>query len=119
VVVAEIEPERVAANAPRERESTPRPSAAAQALGLVVADLSEAQKAELKVRGGVRVEAATEAAARAGLREGDIVLAIANSEVASVREFEAALAKLDRSTPISVLFRRGEWAQYALIRPAR
>jgi serine protease Do len=119
VVVAEIEPERVAANAPRERESTPRPSAAAQALGLVVADLSEAQKAELKVRGGVRVEAATEAAARAGLREGDIVLAIANSEVASVREFEAALAKLDRSKPISVLFRRGEWAQYALIRPAR
>ena len=32
---------------------------------------------------------------------------------------EAALARLDRTKPVSVLFRRGEWAQYAIIRPGR
>jgi serine protease Do len=60
-----------------------------------------------------------EAAARAGLREGDIILALANTEVASVKEFDAAIAKLDKNKPLNVLFRRGEWTQYAVIRVAR
>jgi serine protease Do len=92
---------------------------AAQALGLTVSELGEAQKKELRIRGGVRVEAAVEAAARAGLREGDVILAIANVEVASLRDFDAVLARTDKSKPIQVLFRRGDWAQYAVIRPAR
>ncbi|MBX9834900.1 MAG: PDZ domain-containing protein, partial [Burkholderiaceae bacterium] len=58
-------------------------------------------------------------AARAGLHEGDVILAIANTEVSSLKEFDAALAKADKNKPLNVLFRRGEWAQYALIRPAR
>ena len=68
---------------------------------------------------GVKVDAATDAAARAGLREGDVIVAIANVEVASIKEFDAAVAKVDRSKPVNVLFRRGEWAQYAVIRLAR
>jgi serine protease Do len=68
-----------------------------------------AQKKELKVRAGVRVDAASEAAARAGIREGDVILAIANTEVGGVKEFEAAVAKLDKSKPVNVLFRRGDW----------
>jgi len=44
---------------------------------------------------------------------------LANSEVLSVKDFEAVLGKVDKSKTLSVLFRRGEWAQYALIRPAR
>ena len=77
------------------------------------------QKKELKLRGGVRVDAASDAAARAGLREGDVILAIANAEVANVKDFEAAVARADKGKPVNVLFRRGEWAQYALIRPSR
>ena len=122
VTVAELEPDKPARPATTREEPTPKPSsasAAAKALGLLVNELGDAQKKELKLRGGVRVEAATEAAARAGLREGDVVLAVGNLEVANVKEFDAALAKADKSKPISVLFRRGEWAQYALIRPAR
>ncbi len=117
VQIAEIEPER-----PTRRtaapEETPRASAAVQALGLAVSELSDAQKKELKVQGGVRVDSATEAAARSGLREGDVILAIGNTEVATVREFEAVAARLDRSKPIPVLLRRGEMATYLLIRPA-
>ena len=58
-------------------------------------------------------------AARAGMRPGDVVLAIANTEVASVKDFEAALAKADQSKPVNVLVRRDEWAQYLLIRPQK
>ena len=67
----------------------------------------------------MRVDAAVEAAARAGLREGDVLVAIANVEINSVKEFEAAVAKIDKSKAVNVLFRRGEWAQYAVIRPGR
>ena len=91
----------------------------AQSMGLVVSDLTEAQKKELKVRGGVRIETAGEAPARAGLQQGDVILAIANTEIAQVKDFENAMNKLDKSKPFTVLFRRGDVAQFALIRPAK
>jgi serine protease Do len=48
-----------------------------------------------------------------------VIVAIANMEIASVKEFDAAVAKIDKAKPINVLFRRGDWAQYTLIRPNR
>ncbi len=118
VTVAELESD-ITAKRGGEREEKPRQSSAAQSLGLVVADLTAQEKRDLKLKGGVRVQSASDAAARAGLREGDVIVGIANTEVASVKEFEAVVAKADRSRPVNVLFRRGEWAQYALIRPSR
>ena len=118
VVIAEVEAEK-----PARKTSAPEPKAPAagpaQAVGLAVSELTEAQKKELKIKGGVKVDAVEGAAARAGLREGDVILQVANTEVSSVKEFESALAKADRSKSLNMLFRRGEWAQYALIRPTR
>ena len=116
VTIGEFEAEKPVAR--KAQEDKPR-TAAAAALGLTVTELTEAQKKELKLKGGVRVESAVEAAARAGLREGDVILALSNVEIGSVREFEALLSKLDKGKPVNVLFRRGEWAQYAVIRPQR
>ena len=118
VTVAEVEAEKPArrVSAP---EAKPPVTGAAQVLGLAVSELTEAQKKELKIKGGVKVDTVDGGAARAGLREGDVILAIANLEVISVKEFEAALAKVDKSKPVNVLYRRGEWAQYAVIRPTR
>jgi len=118
ITVAEIEPDSVATRK-NDRDDKPRSSSAAQSLGLVVTELTAAQKKELKLKGGVRVDAATEAAARAGLREGDVILSVANVETLSVKDFEQALAKADRSKVISVLFRRGDWTQLATLRPGR
>ncbi len=118
VVIGEVEPDKVAKKTP-DREEKPKASTAATVLGLGVSELTEVQKKELKVKGGVKVDTATEASARAGLREGDVIVAIANAEILSVKDFEATLTKIDKSKPVNVLFRRGEWAQYALIRPAR
>jgi serine protease Do len=121
VTIAEIEPDKPAKRAADRDEPAPKPSvsAAAKSLGLAVSDLTDAQKKELKLKGGVKVDTASDAAARAGLREGDIILAVGNSDVANTREFESAIGKADKSKALSVLFRRGDWAQYALIRPAR
>ncbi len=118
ITIAEIEPDQPARK-PVEKEDARPTSNAGKGLGLGVSELTPAQKKELKLKGGVRVDTATEGAARAGLKEGDVIVAVANLEVTSVKEFEAAVAKADKTKPVSVLVRRGEWAQYALIRPAR
>jgi serine protease Do len=118
VTVAEIEAEKPAAKVVA-KEDKAKGSAAGQAYGLAVSDLTEAQKKELGVKGGVRVEAAVESAARAGLREGDVILQIANSEILGLKDFESTVGKHDKSKALNVLFRRGEWTQYALIRPSK
>jgi len=117
VTIAEIEPDKVAVKT-TDREERAKASSAGQQVGLTVTELPDAQKKELKLKGGVLVSAAVDGAARAGLREGDIILAIANTEVSGVKDFDAILGKVDKSKTLSVLYRRGEWAQYALIRPA-
>ena len=118
VVIAEVEPEKTVrkASAPEPKAPVAGPG---QVFGLAVSELPEALKKELKVKGGVKVDTAEGGAARAGLREGDVILAVANTEVSTVKEFDAVLVKADKSKAVNVLFRRGEWAQYALIRPQR
>ncbi len=117
VVVAELEPERPEARAAAP-EPTPVPSSnAVQSLGLTLAELSADEAKALKVRGGVRVMGVTGPATRAGLREGDVIVAVANTEVTSVKDVEAVLARLEKNKPVNLLLRRGEWAQYAVVRP--
>jgi serine protease Do len=119
VTVAEFEAEKPVASSSAPKEEKPKSSPAAKSVGLQVSDLTDAQKKELKVKGGVKVDAVADSAARAGLREGDVIVQIGNIDVANVREFEAAVAKIDKSKPIPVLARRGELATYLVIRPAR
>jgi serine protease Do len=118
VVIAELETDKLAAK-PAAREEKPKASNAAQVFGLVVADLSEAQKKERGLKGGVRVEAASDASGRAGLREGDVIVAVGNVEVSNVKEFDGVIARADKSKALSVLFRRGEWTQFAILKPGK
>lgn len=105
-------------NSIEKNEGEPSWAAKITHLGLSLSDLTEAQKKEARVRAGVRVHAVVDAAARAGIREGDLILAVANNEVSSFQVFESLMARIDKTRPVSVLIRRGDSAQYVLIRPA-
>jgi serine protease Do len=117
VTVAEFEPEKPI-RPTVQKEEKPKSSPAAQSVGLAVSDLTDAQKKDLKIRGGVRVEAVAEGAARAGIREGDVIVQVANADVNNVREFDATLGRIDKSKPIAVLLRRAELVTYLVIKPA-
>ena len=114
IMVGEFEPDRTAQKASPEKATPPN---AAQLLGLTVSDLTDALKKELNLKGGVRVDAVADPALKAGIREGDVVVQVANTEVADVKAFTQLLTRLDKNKPINVLLRRGEWAQYTVIRP--
>lgn len=118
VIIAELEADKPAKKA-ADKAGKPKAAGTSQLLGLTVSELTEEQRKELKIKGGVRVESATEGAARAGLREGDVIVAVANVEVDSVKSFETVVGKLDKAKPVVVLVRRGDMAQYAVIRPVR
>ncbi len=115
VTIAEIESEKTEAKAVAPAPKA-KPSTVTQAYGLTVSELTDSQRKELKIKAGVAVEAVTDAAARAGLAEGDIILQLDSTEVASVKDVEAILAKHDRAKPLVVLYRRGDWTQYTLMR---
>ena len=115
VNVAEFEPD-----APTRAASAAGPAGPARsALGLTVSELSDAQRRELKLKHGVRVEAVEGAAARAGLREGDVILALDNVEISDVKQFLAVATKAEKARAVSVMVRRGEWVNYLVIRPGR
>ena len=118
VAVVEFDPPTTTTSRRPSAPDAAKSTAPMSALGLAVADLTDAQKRELKLKSGVRVEAAEGGAARAGLREGDVILSIDNTEILSAQQFGTVVARMDRAKPTTVLVRRGEWVNYVVIRPA-
>lgn len=114
VMVGEMEAERPFH--PSDAESKPAP-AQASAMGLVVSDLNDAQRRELKLKRGVRVDVAEGAAARAGLREGDVILSVDNIEIGNAKQFGAVVGKLEKAKVIPMLIRRENTVNFVLLKP--
>jgi serine protease Do len=115
ITVAETEPDR-RAEAPAPAQAQP---AQVNAAGLAVADLSESERTELRIRGGVRVTRAEGPAASIGIREGDIILALNTQDVTSASQFNELVQRLDRNRVHGLLVRRGEASQWVPLRLPR
>jgi serine protease Do len=107
--------------APKSAPKKPKAEVTPNALGLQVADLSEAQRRELK-GDAVLVEVSEGAAARAGVKPGDLILQINNVEVKDAKQFNAMVVKLDPKKPVALLVRRDNpsgaaTTAYLVIRP--
>ncbi|MFC7296997.1 DegQ family serine endoprotease [Herminiimonas aquatilis] len=113
LTITELEPEKVAAKV----EKKAKVEQVANTLGLIVSDLNAAQVKELKIDGGVIVESAEGSAARAGLRTGDILLRVNNTDIKDTRQFNALVAKLDVKKTTLLLVRRGDSSQFVTVKP--
>jgi serine protease Do len=116
VVVGEMQDERSAAQQKGRRDPKP-PAAVASQHGLTLVDLTDAQRKELKIPGGVLVENAQGAAARAGVRRGDVILAVNNQDVKSIEQFNQLIAQLDKGRIVALLIRRGTNSLFLPFRP--
>jgi serine protease Do len=115
VTVVEMAQEQQTA---RRGEPPPRSAGPANALGLTVSDVAAEKLKELKLRSAVQIDAVDGPAAAAGLRAGDLILALNNADVANAKQFNEQVAKLDRKKNVALLVRRGDATQYVIIRPA-
>lgn len=122
ITVTELEPDgaKTAArkgerrgNGNEEQQQATKPNA----LGLIVNDLSEARLRELKVKSGVEVDTADGPAARAGIRPGDIILRIGDTDITGARQFNELVKSLDKSKMAAVFVRRGDATQVLTLRP--
>ena len=116
LVVGEIKDEGVVAQRNGSRGSTENTSESETRLGLVVSELSDQQKAELQVDGGLIVEDMKGGAARSQLQRGDVILAIGNIEIRSVEQFNEVLKKVPHGRNIALLVRRSEGTVYVPIK---
>jgi serine protease Do len=71
-------------------------------LGVAVRPLSEAEKREADVPGGLVVEDVAGAAARAGVRPGDVIVAVNNTPVKSAEHFKELVAKSGKAVALLV-----------------
>lgn len=114
VSIVELESDQVAAAAQPQKPKGPR---TANALGLVVNDLTPPQLKELNIDGGVLVDVAEGSSARAGLRSGDIVLRVNNTDVRDAKQFNELVARLDVKKTTLLLVRRGDSSQFVTVKP--
>ncbi len=80
-------------------------------LGLVVLDLSDAQKSRLKMEGGVVVRSVVpgKAAAASGLRRGDVITSIDNKTIDDSEDFETVVGELPSDKHVAVrIVRQGQ-----------
>ena len=91
----------------------------AQAWGLSVSEMTDAQRKELKVDGGLKIDTAEGPASRAGLKAGDVILSANNVDVKTVKQFQAVLAKLEKGKSLQMLVRRGDVATYVVLKPGK
>ena len=114
ITVGQFEREdKVAVN---EKPSEPDASGVLQDMGLSVRDLTQAEREELGLPGGVFVASAEGIMGQAGLRSEDVILAVDQQKISSVEGLKKVLAALDKRDSFNVLYRRGDWVQYAMVR---
>ena len=80
--------------------------------GLALSELSADQRRALDLDYGVLVADVTGEAARAGIRAGDVILAVNNTKIASVEAFRKAIAAIPAGKSVAILVRRGDGTLY-------
>jgi serine protease Do len=82
------------------------PAAVNEPLGLQLAPLNAKQRERLRLEGGLLVERSADAAQRAGLLRGDIILSVNGRSVSTLQEFHGQLAAAGKGATVALLVRR-------------
>ena len=113
VIVGEMPEEaRTAQRSQRRGPGAKPPAESVNRLGMTLSEPTAEQRKELKITGGILVEEAQGAAAKAGIRRGDIILAVNNQDVKSLEQFSQLMAQFEKGKIVAMVVRRGGNAIY-------
>ena len=86
--------------------------------GVAVSELSDTKKKDMGLRSGVEVTSLVDGPlARAGIRPGDIIVRVADTDISGVKQFESLVKGLDSSRAVPVFVRRGDSTLVVPVRP--
>lgn len=119
VTVSEIPQEKTAQRSTSKRNG--KQSEPGNRLGLYLSELSPEQKEKYKINYGLFVEDIRGNTSRAAdLRPGDIILALVNkgekTELKTADQFNKLLLQMDKTSPVTLLVRRGERQLFVTIK---
>jgi len=109
------------AGAAQQRRSGPAPKEKAKPnrMGLVLSDLTDEQKKEAEVKGGVLIEEVAPGI-RGNVQPGDVILAIVNrgqtTEAKTAEQVNGLLSRLDKGASVTLRLKRGEQEFFATLR---
>jgi serine protease Do len=93
---------------------------AANRLGLVLAEPSSEQRADMGITSGLVVEDTKAAGGRLDVRPGDVILSVTSkgvrTEAKSVDQFNGLLAKMDEAATFTLLVRRGDTQTFVTVK---
>jgi len=69
---------------------------------LTLRELAPEERAQLKTEGGLVVQSASGAAARAGIQPGDVILALNDTPVKSVEQLKSLVQKSDKTVALLI-----------------
>jgi serine protease Do len=92
------------------------PKAEANKIGLTLKELTAPQKKKLNGKNGLLVIESVGSAAQAGIRRGDVILGLNNSESQSVEQFNKQINGVAAGKTVAVLVQRGENTLYVPIK---
>jgi serine protease Do len=98
------------------QNNTPSTEAATNKIGLTLSALTPEQKKKLNGKNGLLVTASSGAAAEAGIRRGDVILGLNNSETQSVEQFNKQINAVRPGKTVAVLVQRGDSTLYVPIK---
>ena len=88
-------------------------------MGLVLSDLTDDQKKELEIKGGVLIED-IQGSVRANVQPGDVILALVSrgqtTEAKSAEQVNGLLTKMDKGASVTFRLRRGEQEFFATLK---
>jgi serine protease Do len=98
VKVAELVDQKVAANDAGAGGGAQN----AAKLGLTLRELAPEERAQLKTEGGLVVQSASGAAAKAGIQPGDVILALNDTPVKSIEQLKGLVKKTDKTVALLI-----------------
>jgi serine protease Do len=118
VTVAELKDEATPTPA-RRGGPAPKEKAKPNRMGLSLADLTDEQKKELGVKGGVVIEDIT-GSVRGNVQPGDVILAIVSrgqtTDAKSAEQVNSLLSKLDKGASVTLRLKRGDQEFFATLK---
>jgi serine protease Do len=114
VVVGEMQDDARTAQRPQPRRGPggKPPAEPVSRFGMTLSEPTAEQRNQLKITGGILVEDAQGVAARAGIRRGDIILAVNNQDVKTLEQFGQMMGQFEKGRVVALLVRRGANALY-------
>ncbi len=114
ITVGEM-PEDKTAQRPSKKESA-KPGNVITRLGLMLSELTAEQRKELSISGGLLIEEAQGPALKAGIRRGDVLMAINNQDVKTIDQINQLMAQYEKARSVALLIKRGDGALYVPLR---